>query len=197
MKITSIKQQIKNPERVSVFIDSKYTFSLSLGELVEQKLKAGLEIDEVRLGALKKISDDGKLRSRALEWVLNRPRSSKEFFEYMRRKKADPDLVCKLIEEFQDKKYLSDAKFAVWLTELRRRSGKSERAIKSELLSKGVSHSEISSVMGDGDNEISRLKLIVDKKRRLSRYANDDNKFKQYLLSKGFSYQDIKAVLDN
>jgi hypothetical protein len=33
MKITAIKQQVKNPERVSVFIDEKYEFSLSLDEL--------------------------------------------------------------------------------------------------------------------------------------------------------------------
>jgi regulatory protein len=195
MKINSIKQQVKNPERVSVFIDGKYKFSLSLGELVEQKLKAGLEIDELRLEALKKISDDGKLRNRAIEWVLNRPRSTKEFIDYMRRKKADPDLTSKLIEEFQDKNYLSNVKFAIWLTELRRRSGKSERAIKSELLSKGVDHSEISNAMADGDDELIRLRLFVNKKRKLSRYANDDNKFKQYLISKGFSYQDIKTVL--
>ena len=35
MKITAIKAQVKNPERVSIFVDDKYSFSLSLDELVE------------------------------------------------------------------------------------------------------------------------------------------------------------------
>ena len=47
MKITALKQQIKNPERVSIFVDEKYAFSLSLDELVKYKLKNGDELSEV------------------------------------------------------------------------------------------------------------------------------------------------------
>ena len=46
MKITTIKQQVKNPERASIFVDGKYSFSLSLNELVAEKLKIGQEIDD-------------------------------------------------------------------------------------------------------------------------------------------------------
>jgi hypothetical protein len=37
MKITAIKQQVKNPERVSIFVDGKYEFSLSLDELASSE----------------------------------------------------------------------------------------------------------------------------------------------------------------
>jgi len=46
MKITAIKQQVKNPERVSVFIDGKYEFSLTLDEVLKEKIKIGLELDK-------------------------------------------------------------------------------------------------------------------------------------------------------
>src|SRR5690606_12171947 len=107
MKITSIKQQVKNPERASIFVDGKYAFSLSLNELVAEGLKIGQELDDVEQKRLKKVSDDGKLKARALEWVMNRPRSVREFRDYMFRKKADPDLADKLIAEFTNKKYVN------------------------------------------------------------------------------------------
>ena len=85
MKLTAIKQQVKNPDRVSIFVDGQYSFSLSLDELLSQKLKTNIEIDEPRLKQLKQVSADGKLRLRAMEWVLNRPRSIREFRDYMFR----------------------------------------------------------------------------------------------------------------
>lgn len=197
MKITSIKQQLKNPERASIFIDGKYAFSLSLSELVEAKLKINSEINEQQLKKLKKISEDGKLRNRAMEWTLNRPRSIREFKDYLYRKKADPDLILKLQSEFEDKKYLDEDKFANWLTDLRRRAGKSERAIRSELTSKGISRDVITQVLSKDGDEEERLKALIQKKSKLSRYKADPDKFKQYLMRQGFKYEDIKRVLES
>jgi hypothetical protein len=77
MKITSIKQQVRSPERVSIFVDGKYEFSLSLDELVKYKLKNDQALDKLDVKKFKKISEDGKLRARALEWLINRPHSER------------------------------------------------------------------------------------------------------------------------
>src|ERR1700709_459622 len=98
MKITSIKQQVKNPERASLFVDGKYSFSLSLNELVAEKLKINQEIDEAELKRLKKLSEDGKLKNRAMEWVMNRPRSIRELRDYLYRKKAEPEQITGITE---------------------------------------------------------------------------------------------------
>src|SRR5581483_5563795 len=100
MKITALKQQIKNPERVSVFVDGKYEFSLSLDELLRERLKKDTELDKAKVKKLKKTSADGKLRMRSMEWLLNRPRSIREFKEYLYRKKAEPEQVESLIRDF-------------------------------------------------------------------------------------------------
>lgn len=197
MKVTSIKQQVKNPERASIFIDGKYSFSLSLNELVAEKLKTNQELDEPELKRLKKLSDDGKLKGRALEWVLNRPRSIREFKDYMFRKKADPDLAERLLSEFTERGYIDEARYAEWLADVRRRRGKSERAIRSELGSKGVDREVVQEVLDEGSDEIERLKVLVEKKQHLPRYKTDPQKFMRYLASQGFSYDDIKSVLNN
>src|SRR3989338_4732093 len=107
MKITTIKQQLKNPERVSIFVDEKYSFSLSLDELITHKLKKDQELSQADVKRLKKISTDGKLRIRALEWLMIRPHSTRELRDYLRRKKAEPELTDRLVEEFTAKKYLN------------------------------------------------------------------------------------------
>src|SRR3989338_1711055 len=131
MKITVIKAQVKNPERVSVFVDDRYSFSLSLDELVSQKLKKDEELSQADVKRFKKLSDDGKLRARSLEWLLNRPHSIREFKDYLYRKKADLDITESLITEFLSRKYLDEEKFAKWFTELQKRRGKSNRAIRA------------------------------------------------------------------
>lgn len=195
-KITSIKQQVKNPERASIFVDGKYAFSLSLNELVAEKLKINQEIDEPELKRLKKMSDDGRLKARALEWVMSRPRSIREFKNYMYRKKADPDLTDKLIAEFTDRNYINEERFAEWLSDVRVRRGKSNRAIQAELSSKGIDREIVQDVLSNSD-EMERLKELVAKKGKLARYKADPQKFMQYLARQGFAYDDIKTVLND
>jgi regulatory protein len=196
MKITSIKQQVKNPERVSIFVDGKYEFSLSLDELVKYKLKNNDELDNAAVKRYKKISADGKLRARALEWLMNRPHSEREFRDYLYKKKVEPEQIDALVEEFTGKGYLDNSKFAVWFSELQARRGKSDRAIRAELFKKGIGRELTDEVLqtGEGD-EVERLRGMIEKKHRLSRYKDDPQKLAKYLTSQGFNWQDIKNEL--
>lgn len=196
MKITAIKQQVKNPERVSVFVDGQYEFSLSLDELVKYKLKKNDELDKADVKKFKKISADGKLRARALEWLMNRPRSEREFRDYLYRKKVEKEQIEALVSEFSNKGYLDNAKFAAWFTELQARHGKSDRAIQSELFKKGIGRELADEVLADGaGNEADRLKAVIEKKQKLSRYKNDPDKLAKYLISQGFSWSLVKEQL--
>lgn len=198
MKITSIKQQVKNTERVSIYVDGKYSFSLSLDELVTQKLKSGLEIDDLRLAELKKISDEGKIRLKALSWVLLRPHSTKELKDYLRRKKVEADLGEAIISEFLKRKYVDDYSFARHWVEGRRSSrSSSRRKLQLELRQKGVDNEIIKRVLDEGViSDISALNELIAKKGQLPRYRDDQQKFMRYLAGKGFSYDDIKSALE-
>lgn len=196
MKVTAIRHQAKNVERANIFLDGKYAFSLGLNELVAEKLKPGLELAEAEVARLKKLSADGKLKARVLEWVMNRPRSTRELRDYLYRKKVSAEQITALTEEFTQRGYLSDEHFAVWLVDMRRRAGKSERAIRAELMKKGVGREVAAESLRqeDGD-ERERLRALIAKKQNLSRYKNDPQKFKQFLLRQGFNYDDINALL--
>lgn len=196
MIISALKQQVKNPERVSIFVDGKYSFSFSLGEVITYKIKQGVEISAADVKKYKKLSADGKLRDRSLEWLLNRPHSEREFRDYLFRKKAEPDQIENLVNEFTDKGYLDNQKFAVWFIELKARRGKSNRAIKAELFKKGIDREIVEEKLPEpvvGEQE--RLRQLIAKKQNLSRYKADPQKLMQYLVSKGFSWHAVKEEL--
>jgi regulatory protein len=196
MKITALRAQTKNSQRVSVFVDEKYSFSLSLDELVKYRLKRGDELGAAEVKKYKKLSADGKLRARALEWLLNRPHSEMELRDYLYRKKAEPEMIENLVAEFSQKKYLDDSKFAQWFIELQSRRGKSNRAIRAELFSKGISREVANRAIGEGEeSEEDRLKILMAKKAKLPRYQKDPQKLAQYLTGQGFSYHLVKEQL--
>jgi regulatory protein len=196
---------VKSDNRVSVFLDDKYSFSLTLDQLLDSGIKKGDEVDENQAKQYKKLSDEGKLKQRTLEWVLGRPHSTREFRDYLYRKKAEKDLIAAWVDEFTEKKFLDDDRFARWFAENRRRKNKSSRAIRSELMSKGISSVTIQSVVAemesevkdqyaDNKSEVEALQELVNKLRNRPRYQ-DVQKLKMYLISKGFRYDDIKTAL--
>jgi regulatory protein len=195
MKITSIKKQVKNPERVSIFVDGKYSFSLTLDEVLKYKVKNNQELDVADVKKFKKISEDGKLKAKALAWVLGRPHSIREFKDYMYRKKAEPGFTDQLIQEFTDRNYLSDETYANWLVDMRQRAGKSNRAITAELFKKGIDREIINDVLKE-ESEEERLKILIAKKQRLPRYRQDPEKLSLYLVRQGFSWQSVKEALN-
>lgn len=86
LKITDMKQGVKNPERVNVYVNEKYAFSLDVAQVVDYKLKVGKKLSTDELVELKKASEFGKAYKRALEWVMVRPRSVRELRDYLRRR---------------------------------------------------------------------------------------------------------------
>ena len=86
LQITDIKQAVKNENRVNIFVNKKYEFSLDIAQLVEFKLKIGTILTIEDLEKYKKASLIGKTYQRLLEWVLTRPRSVKEAKDYLNRR---------------------------------------------------------------------------------------------------------------
>jgi regulatory protein len=199
MKITAIKAQVKNTERVSVHVDEKYAFSLGMAQLLDQKIHVGLDIDEPRLAELKHISDFGKAYERALMYVMLRPRSVREVHDYARRKKWTPEDTQAIISKLVAKRYVDDRTFARSWVESRAMNKKtSRRKLQMELKQKGVADDIIAEALEAAQyDEGDALRQLVSKKRKLARYAQDDQKLMRYLAGQGFSFDDIKTALNH
>ncbi len=193
LQITNIKQAVKNENRVNVFIDGKYDFSLDISQLVDFKLKVGQKITEQDLEKYRKASSFGKLYQRTLEWVLTRPHSVKETRDYLFKKHAEKEDSEKIIKTLQEKSYLNDEAFARFYAENRFvKKGISKKRLELELTKKGVDRQVIEDALaGSERSDEEEIKKIIAKKR--NKY--DDEKLIAYLTRQGFSYQLSKDLV--
>jgi len=207
MKVTKISAQVRDKNRINIFLDGAYRFSLDINQLVELGLKVGNEYSEEEIIALEQESQYGKLYGRTLEYVLMRPHSQKEVRDYLYRKTRDTrtktgdvrkgvskELTERVFDRLHSKGYVNDENFArFWIENRNLRKGASLRKISAELKSKGVDGAIIESLMNQTDrSDLEELRKVIERKRR--RY-DDDQKFMAYLARQGFRYDDIKAVL--
>lgn len=195
MKITAIKQQVKRPDRYSIYVDEKFAFGLSESALVELRLASGQEIDTAQFESLKAAANTDKAYGNALRYVVMRPRSMWEMRQYFARKKIEEPVADSIIERLSTLDLLDDRAFAeAWVANRRILKATSKRRLRQELQQKHVSSQIIDAVLQEDEaDERTVLAELVAKKR--SRYP-DRNKFMQYLARQGFGYDDIKAVLD-
>ena len=207
MKITSISVQAKNQDRVNISVDGQYRFSLDIFQVGDLGVKVGKEYSDDELAELETESQFGKLYSRALEYSLLRPHSSREVRDYLWRKTRDrrgkegklikgysPSLAERVLTKLEQKGYVADEEFARWWIESRNLvKGTSLRKLRAELQSKGVAGQVIDAVLAESDRtDESELRKMIAKKQ--ARYP-DEQKFIQYLARQGFGYDEIKSAL--
>lgn len=207
MKITAISPQVRDKERLNIFIDGKYRLSLLISQYADSGFRVGDEISETELTVLESESVFGKVYTRALEYALARPRSIKEMRDYLYRKTRDTrtktgvikkgvseTITTRVLERLKDRGYVNDEHFTRWWLENRNiRKGTSLRKLQAELRAKGIEAGLIEQLMAAAPrDDKEEIQKIITKKR--SRY--DDQKLMQYLARQGFRYDDIREALE-
>jgi regulatory protein len=197
MKITKIVQQQKQQSRYSVFVEGKYSFSLSEQALLDSKLVSGQELAPEQIIEYKKLSDDDKLYNRVLRWLALRSRSVWETEFYLKRKDADEQQIEQIIEKLTRLGLLDDRKFAeAFVHDRRLLRSNSSRKIRLELQKKRVPRDIIDQVLAEDETDTgAMLKDVIVRKRQQSKYRDDELKLMQYLARQGWGYGDIKQAL--
>jgi regulatory protein len=198
MKITGLKSQINAQEKLSVFIDNKYAFSLSQTEVLKLKLKTGQELSASEAKNLKQLAEQDKLYTRTLKLVARRSKSEWEVKNYLVRKGASPSLISTILNKLTDLNLINDLVFAEnYVNYLQSQSPASRRKILAKLKQKHISDEVINLAMANNEiNEIDALSRIVSNKIKQTKYK-DSNKLMAYLSRQGFSYSLIKQALEN
>lgn len=193
MQITNISIQAKNPDRVNVYVDSIYSFSLSINQVVELGIKINQEIDENDIDNYKSQSELGKYYIKTYKYCLIRPRSTYEAQLYLKKKNISEEFIDHIINKLTKNKILDDYKFCEWWINNRNvKKGSSLLQIKSELKKKGLANSLIEEMLEKSDRHDSD-EIIKIYNRKKNKY--DSEKMKSYLARKGFKYADIVDVL--
>jgi regulatory protein len=197
MKVTAIKQQVRQASRYSIFVDGRYTCSLSDTALLKSKVLVGQELDVDQLARLKQLSTTDKAYGSALRYVALRSRSEWEIATYLRRKQVEPHIGQDIIERLRGSGFIDDQAFArSWVANRRLLKATSKRRLVQELQQKHVEPTIIELVLReDQTDDATVIKEVVERKRRLPRYRDDNLRLMQYLARQGYDYDAIKAAL--
>ena len=197
MKITKITQQVKRADRYSVFVDEKYSFSLSEPALLESRLHSGQELTREQVGEFKKLSADDKIYNQTLRYVAMRPRTRWEIESYLTRKGGSPALTEQIVNKLINIDLINDEKFVrAFIADRKLLRPTSRRKLIMELRKKHLDNDVIEAAMAeDTPDEQATLREVILRKRRQTRYQ-DDTKLMQYLARQGFGYSDIKSALN-
>lgn len=127
--VTSLRGAVRDPHRINVFLDGKFSFSLTLTELADSKLHQGQILTDPEVERLRNLSGLGKLYQQTLEYCFSRPHSKKEIIDYLERKRLRRDISWKRFEEHQ-LKIQNDPEYAARVKEIRQHTKDQNQKIR-------------------------------------------------------------------
>ena len=195
--ITALKVQKRNPQRVNVYLDGRYAFSLAAIEAA--KLHRGQILSDKDIEQLKGRDSFEKAHDRALRFLSYRPRSEAEVRSYLQDKGTSPAIEDEVIERLTRADLLDDLAFArFWVENRESFKPRSVRMLQYELRQKGLSEETIAQALADLDEEESAYRAGLRRGSRLTRL--DEVSFRQklvaYLLRRGFPYEVVNSVVE-
>lgn len=202
MLITNIIPQKRKKERVNIYLDGKFAFSLDLETLLTKGLKINQEVSQEEVEELIKKGELNKLYKKVLRLISLRPRSEKEIIDYLRKNGAGQNEIDLVTERLKKLGLIDDVKFINWWFEQRKIfRPRSLQVIKAELLRKGVNKLLIEKTLSGKEADFNNETARILAKKALKRYRNlpivkRKQRLSNFLLQKGFNWCIIQEIVD-
>lgn len=200
-RITALRRQRRDRERVNVFLDDEYAFALPAIEAA--KLHIGQHLTEKEVQALKTLDLRARAYDRAVRLLARRPRSEGEVRRHLRRRRKGQEPLHQehvdwVVQKLTDQGYLDDAAFAeYWVEQRNRFKPLAPSALRYELRSKGVPDAIIDEVLARQQDNAS-LALTAARTRARRWRSLDEEEFRRkmnyFLQRRGFDWETIRTV---
>lgn len=197
--VTSLKPQ-RDGKRVNVSLDGKFAFGIDLDNLVRFGIKIEKEFSKEEIDKIIFEAEFQKTFGKILNFATLRPRSEKEVFDWLKRKKVTESIHERLFNRLNRLDLIDDEKFSRWWIEQRSAfKPRGKRALEAELRQKGIDKNIINSTLAESeiDESLSAKKLLI--KNQYKWKKDDPKKQKEkafaFLARKGFGYDTIKNVI--
>ncbi len=195
-KITALRAQKRNKERVNVYIDGEFAFGLNMMDAAT--LRTGQILTEAEITRLQHGDAVVKAVDAAANYLSYRPRSNAEVRRKL-NKKYDPEVVEAAMMRLTDLGYLDDAAFArFWVENRDTFKPRGPLALRMELRKKGVPDAIIREAIETVDVADAADRAARKKLRRYRGETVTDFKRKMggFLQRRGFRYETIREVID-
>lgn len=198
MQITAIEKQ-RRRRRANVYLDGRFTFSLSLGLLTEAGLHEGDALTPQQVDSLRQADVRHQAHEAALRLLAYRPRSEAEIRQRLARRGLPPQVVQETIARLRDQGLLSDAAFARFWVETRdQTSPRGRRLLWQELAAKGIERETIRQAIAPVAEEDAALRAAQKKARHLQDqdYPVFRRRLGDFLLRRGFPYPTVRTIVE-
>ena len=196
-KITALRFQKRNKNRVNVYIDEKFAFGLAA--IKAARLKVGQRLGDEEITRLRELDQVEQSYERALNFLSYRPRSEAEVRRNLDKKDVPDQVIEVVVARLTRAGLLDDREFArYWVENRLQFKPRGERALRQELWKKGVPDAVIAEALMDLDEEAAGRQVAEAGARRLARL--DDQTFRRkltaYMARRGFSYAVIGPLVE-
>lgn len=195
-KITALKAQKRNNQRINVHLDGEFAFGLS--RIVAAWLQVGQELTPEKIKELNGSDAIEVGYQRGLNFLSYRPRSQAEIIRNLRKHKTPEDQIEIIIERLVTKKLVDDENFAqLWVENRSDFRPRGAYALRMELRQKGISESIIDKTL-EGINEDKLAHQAA--KKRAERYKDLEwvdfrKKLSGFLSRRGFRYEVVFSAI--
>jgi len=203
-KITALRAQAKDSQRVNVFVDGEFAIGISLTTITKTGLHVGKQLSAEEFAKLEETESGDKAYLAALRFLEARPRSIAEVRARLGRKDFAPEAIDAAIARLAELELLDDAAFArYWVENRVAYRPRGAGALRDELRRKGIDADVTAEVLNDnvlaGDESASAWGLA---RGALRKYAGsqDRNAFTRrmgsFLQRRGYTFEVIRPIVD-
>lgn len=196
-KITALKYQKNNPNKVNVYVDD--TFGFGIHKSLAAELQVGQELSPEHIQDLELRDEEEKAYQRALRYVSRRPHAEREIRDKLNRNRIPSEICERVVRRLREASLVDDAAFAeAWVENRRLYRPRSARALRHELKQKGVDAAAIDSALRDFDDEQAAWQAGRKAIRRYKSLPEETavKRMQSYLARRGFSYQITRRVVE-
>lgn len=202
--ISGITVQKKNKERYSIFVDGDFLLGVHEQTLLEYNLKEGIEITPSLFKKLQREEGRFAVKSYLMGLLSRRDHSRQELMNKALQKDYAPETITDVLDELQEKDYISDTQFALkYASEKSRKNNWGPAKVKAHLYKKGIKRKTIEKctkkAFEDEDFEETFIHLISKRKRRFLKEEHPLKRKKKvidHLARKGYTSTSIYNCID-
>ena len=189
-KITALKAQKKNPNRINVYLDGEFAFGLS--RIVAAWLSVGQALEDEQITRMQEQDATEVALDNAVKFISYRSRTESEIRRKLSEKGFSEQDIDKVLERLRSNGLVADEQFArSWVENRSVAHPRSRRLMAMELRQKGVTDSDIDKALeGTEDDDELAYQAATQYAHRLAKL--DWVKFRErlsgYLMRRGFAY---------
>jgi regulatory protein len=188
-KITDLKTQKRNKQRVSIYLDGEYAFRLS--RIVAAWLRVGQELTEEDIEKLKGKETAEATLQQALRFLNYRTRSEAEVRRNLEEHQFPEEYISETLERLRQNGLLNDHQFAqTWVENRSTFRPRSRKALSIELRKRGLADHDIAEAVENIDDEKMAYQAALKHAHKLpdDDWTNFRQKMIGFLARRGFDY---------